>query len=114
MSLRIVNNIAPAMLTNASALYYTVPAFAKVRIQKLTLNNTDTAPRTVTIYLVPSGGSASNTNALVLNYPISAGYTLDLQEAAGQTLEAGTSIYALADTGAVVSIRCSALEVVSQ
>ncbi len=67
------NNIVAAQLTNAAATYYTAPANTKVVLKKLTFTNTDTVARTVTVYLVPSGGTAGVTNILVSARAIAAG-----------------------------------------
>lgn len=106
------NNITPAQLTASAATYYTAPANTKSVIKKLTFTNTDTVARTVTVYLVPSAGTAGATNILISARPIPAGDTYDCQEALGQTLLIGGFIQALADVGAKVTIQGSLSEVV--
>lgn len=106
------NNITSAQLTTAAATYYTAPANTKVVLKKLTFTNTDTVARTVTVYLVPSAGTAGVTNILVSARAIAAGDTYDCQEALGQTLRIGGFIQALSDVASKVTIQGAISEVV--
>lgn len=113
MTIKAKNLVPSAMLTATAATYYTVAASTKAIVQKLTIANTDTVARTVTVYFVPSGGTASATNAIVSAYAVPAGFTAELSaEACGHVLEAGDTIQALASTASVLSIRCSGVEIV--
>ncbi len=111
MSIKPVN-ITGAQLTASAATYYTVPANTKSVIKKLTFTNTDTVARTVTVYLVPSAGTAGVTNILVSARAIAAGDTYDCTEALGQTLLPAGFIQALADVGSKVTIQGAVAEVV--
>lgn len=56
---------APALLTNALVTFYTVPNNTLVKDITLDFLNTDTTNAIgVTLHLVPSGGTASDTNKL--------------------------------------------------
>lgn len=104
--------IAPAQLTVSAATYYTVPANTTTIIKKLTFTNTSGTARTVTVYFIPSGGSASDTNTLTKTQSIPATSVWECYEAEGHTLGAGDFIQALADGATAVSVRASGLEVV--
>lgn len=51
-------------LTNSAAAIYDNPGNTISRIVNIVAVNYDTSPRTVTLYLVPAAGSASNSNML--------------------------------------------------
>lgn len=104
--------ITAAQLTNAAATYYTVPANTRGIVKKLTFTNTDTSARTVTVYLVPSGGTASASNILISAQSVAAGECYECFPAQGQTLQTGGTIQALADVGAKVTIQGAIAEVV--
>jgi len=104
--------VTPAQLTNAAAIYYTVPANTKTRITKLTFTNNDASAHTVTVYLVPSAGTAGVTNILTKAAPIAAGAVYEAFEAEGHVITAGDTLQALADAGAFVTVQCSGIEVV--
>lgn len=109
------NNIVAAQLTNAAPATpgsYVAPANTKSVIKKLTFTNNDTVARTVTVYLVPSGGTAGVTNILVAARAVAAGDTFDCTEALGQTMLAGGFISAFADSASKVTINGAVAEVV--
>lgn len=105
--------ITGAQLTASAATYYgPVAANTKAIPKKLTFTNTDTSARTVTVYLVPSGGTAGTTNILISARSIGAGETYDCFEVVGQVLLTGGFIQALADVAAKVTINGAVAEVV--
>lgn len=105
--------ITGAQLTASAATYYgPVAANTKAMIKKLTFTNTDTSARTVTVYLVPSGGTAGATNILISARSIAAGEAYDCYEAMGQVLAAGGFLQALADVTTKVTINGAVAEVV--
>ena len=104
--------IPGSQLTNVVATYYTCPANTKCLVKKLTFTNNDTSARSVTLYLVPSGGTAGVTNLLTKAQSIVAGGVYEAFEASGHVLMPGDTIQALADTGAMVTIQGSGSEFV--
>lgn len=100
-----------SQLTNAAATYYTVSANTKAIIKRLSFCNTTANNRTVTAYLITSGGSAGATNTLVSARTIAAGETWSCPDAEGQVLEAGGFIQALADANSAITIIASGVEV---
>jgi hypothetical protein len=103
--------ITPAQLTTSAATYYTTPANTRTVIKKLTLTNSTTTPRLVTVYLVPSGGTAGATNILTSTRTVGANQTWDCTDAQGHVLEAGATIQALADGATAVTIHGSGVEI---
>jgi hypothetical protein len=112
MTVRAKNLVPSAQLTGSAATYYTTPAVTRALIQKATVTNVDTVARTVTVYLVPSAGTASDTNAVIKALPVAAGTTLELFDLCGHVLEPGGFIQALASSAAVLGFRISGVEIV--
>lgn len=103
----------PAQLTGAAATYYTVPTNVKTIIKKLTFTNpvSSAAARQVTVYLVPNGGSASDTTTIASAKVVAIGQSWECFEAENHILEAGDTIQAFADAATDVTIMGSGLEV---
>jgi hypothetical protein len=104
--------VAGSQLTASAATYYTAAANTKTLLKKLTFTNNDTTARTVTVYLVPSGGTAGVTNLLTKAASIAAGATYEAFEAEGHILAPGDTLQALADVTSMVTIQASGVEIV--
>lgn len=104
--------VSGVLLTGSAATYYTTPAGTQTRISNLCCTNTDTVPRTVTIHLVPSGGTADTTNRIASARNLAPGETWVCMAAVNQTLGAGATIQALASTTSVVNMVASGVEIV--
>lgn len=100
------------LLTVGAATYYTAPANTKADISAMTATNTTGTARTITIYLVPSGGAAGAASTLVSVMVIPANKTMVINAAIGQKLEPGDFIQALADAGSAVTLIASGYEVI--
>jgi hypothetical protein len=91
--------------------YFAAGPGVTVRIDKATLCNDAASPITVSINLIPSGGSADATNQVVKDKAIAAGETYSLgAELGGHILEAGDAIHAVASTAAEVALRISGMQ----
>lgn len=101
---------APAQLTASAATYYTCPANTRATFKKLTVSNNDTSPRSVTCYLVPSGGAAGVTNIITISQTLAANEARDLYEIEGHTIAAGDFFQALADSASKVTIHGTVVE----
>jgi hypothetical protein len=109
----IPTEIAPAQLTGSAAAYYTSPATpAPVRsiIKKLVFANNSVNAETVTVYLVPNGGSAGVTNIVWVAKTLAAGETKECFEAENQVLLPGDTLQALASTAAKVTLTGSVIQ----
>jgi len=101
-----------SQLTSSAATYYTCPTNTKTLIKKATFTNTDSSARTITLYLVPIGGTAGVTNILSDAVSVASLTTYEAFEAEGHILEAGGTLQALADVGAKVTFQASGVEIV--
>ena len=104
--------ITAAQLTASAATYYTAPANTRSIIKKLTFTNTSGGALTVTVYLVPSGGTASATNTLVSAQSIGAGECWECYPAQGQVLQTGGTLQANASAATSITIQGAVAEVV--
>lgn len=98
-------------LTTSAVTYYTAPANTRTIIKRITFTNTLGSASTVTLYIVPSGGSAGVTNIIAENVAIADETTWSCTDAEGQVLEAGGTIQALAGDASAVNIIASGVEV---
>jgi len=109
---RLPKQLTPtAQLTAAAAIYYTTPASTWAEIGAATVTNVTGTARTVTVSLVPSGGTAGLTNIVVQTRTVPANAAVQLWEIVGQKLPPGATIQALADAGAAVNLTVGGYEV---
>jgi hypothetical protein len=114
MALSTPEKIIPgSQLTGSAATYYTAPANTRTIITSMSLCNTTATARTVTIYLIPSGGSASDSNTIVKNCLVPAYDTRVVYEAQRQVIKTAGFIQALADSASAVTLQASGVEVVT-
>jgi hypothetical protein len=104
MTQRVPKSIPAAQLTTSAAPYYSAPTGTVSTINNLSLTNTSATPVAVTLYRVPSGGSAGPGNSLLSAFSLSAGQTYVPPQAIGLQLDQGMSLQALAATAAVVTL----------
>lgn len=102
----------PAQLTTSLATYYTAPASTRTVLKKVTLTNDGTAPETVTIHLVETGGTAGVTNLVLKNKAIGPGETYEAYEMEGHIMNAGDFIRALCSSASKVNFHVSGVEIV--
>jgi hypothetical protein len=107
---RIPQAITAAQLTTSAATYYTAPANTISTISALTATNTTGGAVTMTLHIVPSGGTASDTNKILSARSIAAGESYVVAQAIGQTLEAGATLQALAGANTSISLVGSVYE----
>jgi len=81
-------------------------------IDKMTATNNGSVPVKFSAWIVPSGGSATSSEARLLNQrELAVGQTWTCPELAGHTLEPNDSIVTLASAGASITIRASGREI---
>lgn len=102
--------VAGSQLTASAATYYTAPANTLTTISACTLTNTTAGAITATLYLVPSGGSATASNCILSARTLAAGESFNVGSAIGQTLLAGGTIQALASAITSINLVCSGYE----
>ena len=91
------------VLTATINTVYTCPVNTRTFIKDINVCNTTGAAITVNVHLVPSGGAADTTNALVYGYSIAANSYW--QRTGSQIMNAGDTIQAKASTtGTTITI----------
>ena len=109
MAVTIVALIESSDAPNAQTTKYTAPALTRTIIDAFTALNTTGGALTLSVNLVPSGGTAGATNLLV-NKSLASGERYSVPAVIGQYLMAGDFISVLASaTG--ITIRASGREV---
>lgn len=113
MTVRITKIYPTADLTNTStAIGTAVAAGVSQVIKRAVFNNHDTStPRSVTVYVVASAGSATAANQIITAKVLQPGEAYVSPELAGLELIAGDQLYALADTASKVNLTISGITV---
>lgn len=101
-----------SQLTTSAATYYTAPANTTTVLKKLTITNTSSGAVTVTIYLVPSGGSAGAASEVTPAKSIAAGAVYEAYEAENHVLMTGDTLQALASAATSLTLQASGIEIV--
>jgi hypothetical protein len=106
------------MLTGTSATLYTAPAAPTnanavgvnpiAVVERVWISNTDASARTVTLYVVESGGSVADNRAVMKTVSIPANSTVDVEP--DWVLEASGTLRGLADTTLKVTVLVSGTE----
>lgn len=89
---------------------YTAPTGTRTILDKFTVYNTDTAPITYTVKLVPSAGTAGASHIITVK-TVAPGETYTLPEVIGHVMEPGGFVSELASTGSKLVRRLSGREV---
>jgi hypothetical protein len=101
----------PVFAAAADTTQYTAGAGVRTIIDKFTAMNNDAVARTLTVYLVASGGAAGATNTVVKTKSLAAGETYTFPEIVGHVLASGDFIATNASAAGVVSVRASGREI---
>lgn len=100
-------------LSTAALLLYSSGTGVWTQISKLLCVNTDTVGRTVTFYVVPSGGSAGTANITTNAQGILNGDSFNSPNEVGLVLNPGDGIYGLASAGNVVNCLIAGVQTTS-
>jgi len=107
--------VAPQLLTNADAVYYTTPATATgqpaitAKISRAVFINTTGGAITITVAIVPAGGTVVAGNTVINAISIPANQTYTSSELAGAVLPSGTTLHAQASANTSIIIMVSGL-----
>jgi len=105
-----------ALLTTSATVLYTAPANTRTLLGKLTLTNISGSSASVTIYIVPRGGTPGTSNEIWKTLTIPAGGNntecRDVTEIVNHVLEAGDSLQALASANSAITARLSGAETI--
>ena len=109
MSVRPKVLVAGVQLTAAAATYYTAPTGKIATIKSASVTNTTAGVVALTLYRVPSGGTAVAATTSISARNIAVGETYNCPEMINKVLEAGDTIQAL---GLNLSLDVSGAEAV--
>lgn len=85
---------------NTATTAYTVPTASAVKIASASITNTDTSAITISLSVVPSGGTVDGTHVVISAYQLLAGDSTVITELLGAMLDAGAAISITASTAA--------------
>lgn len=101
-----------SQLTTSAVTYYTAPANTTTQITVLALTNTTAGALTADVYLIPSGGSATDSNRVLSARSLAANETYIVTGAIGQVLAPAGFIQAKASAGTSINIVASGIEII--
>lgn len=101
--------LASSQLASGDTTVYTVPANKAAKITKLVLCNTSGLSVTVSVSIVPSGGTVDGTHKVVSNYSLTGSDSITVTEVEGMFLGAGDYVSVNAGTGAAVDVSLNGL-----
>ena len=96
--------------TTADDIIDAVPDNTAQVVRKLSFRNTGSVNRTVTVYVVQSGGAAAVTNELQVK-AIPPGKEWNCALIQAETFESGMTLQAKQDAGSDVNVNCSGVTV---
>ena len=107
-----VKEIVTAQFLPASSVsFYQSPSGVTTRIDKITFVNTDDAVRTVTVHLVPSGGSSGDSNLTTITRVINPKDMWNSPNEYGHYLNPGDALFAHASVADKVVILVGGTQV---
>ena len=96
--------------TTATDVISTVPLSTSVIVRKLSFYNSGSSTREVTVFLLPSSGTAGTSTTLVVK-SIPSGKTWNVTEVQGEILEEGMRVQASQDAGSDINANCSGADI---
>ena len=110
MAITIKTLISSKQMEAAQTTQYSAPSAGRAIIDKFTATNTTGTVATITVNLLPSGGTVGAENTIVSSHSIPAGETYTFPELVGHALEAGGFI-STTGTATALTIRASGREI---
>lgn len=101
--------VAGSQIAASATTYYTA-TLVRTRVDSCSLTNTTGGAITVSLHLVPSGGTADATNIVLSTYSVAAGQTYVPPGIIGQWIEEGGTLQAVASSATSVTLVCSGVE----
>lgn len=106
MSVKAVPLIESQYAPASTGTLYTSPVGVTTIIDNFTATNNTGSPATISVYIVPAGGTASSAN-LISFYTVSANTPMLLPEMKYKVLAPGDFIAVLAGTATAIAIQAS-------
>lgn len=104
------NLIQTKQLESTATTQYTAVGVIAI-IDKMTITNTSSSNVTVSVYLVVSGQTPSNSNVILEDYTLPPDRTYICPEIVGHTVETNNSIATLCSASSAVTMLCSGREI---
>jgi hypothetical protein len=104
--IRLTKN-SQGQLTQAPNNLYTSPVASYTKIQAVTCSNITSSPVTITLHIVPSGGSLTSGTQVVTNQTVPANGSYIANELLNHILHPGDQIFASASSGKSINITMS-------
>jgi hypothetical protein len=102
--------VTPQQVTNSTATYYTATG-VKTRIHKITVTNPTATARDITIYVVPSGGSAGDSTTIVKTRTVLPLETWDCWALSGHIIPSGGTLQAVASASTALTLYASGADI---
>jgi hypothetical protein len=102
--------VTPLQMQTSQTTQYTASSVRAI-IDKATVTNTDTLPRSFSVNIVNNGGSAANSNQIIENRTVHPDETYTCPELVGQVLEPGQFISTVASAVSSLTLRVSGREI---
>lgn len=102
--------VAPVQVASSATDY--IPAVTiKTRIDKVTVTNPTSTARTITFYIIPSGGSAGDSTTITKTYSVPGTSTWNCPDLVGQILTIGDKLQAVASAATALTLMISGTEI---
>lgn len=98
-------------LTTSAAVYYTAPAGTSTRITQISVCNNDSVNRTFSLYLVADASAPASIDNIIKSKTLTPAETWVPYPMLGAVISEGGTIQGVADTGAVVILKVSGVEI---
>lgn len=102
-------SVDPVQATTAGVAVYTVPSNQSFKVLAMTVVNDAASARTVTVYRLPSGGTAGATNIVVKARNLDVSESAIIYEMIGQVIEAGGVLTVAASADSSITVHVSGL-----
>lgn len=99
--------IAPQQVAGTATIYYTSGSGVKTRIDKLSVTNPTAGAVSITIHIVPSGGSVGDSTTITKTRGVNTLETWNCPDLVGHVLNPGDTIRALASAATSLTLMAS-------
>lgn len=110
MTVTTKNFVTAKFMENALTAQYQ-PTGAKGKIMQVAVSNQDTATRSFSIHIVPSAGTAGNSNRFIKDKVLQPGETYGCPEIVGMIVDSGGSITTIASAANAINMQIAGAEI---
>ncbi len=108
-TVRLAQLIAPAHLPSSAAALFTAQTGETAAIHAASLTNTTAGSQTVTVHIVPSGGSVADSNMVLKARSVAANTSVTVPELINHIIPAGAAIHGFCSAGTAISLAISGM-----